>query len=305
MKNDNCKGDVASNAQADLLPFPVNDEAPAERSMAHDTSAQLNSGRHPQSLQTRSYTPYGYCPSTQNSLGFNGERADPTTRHYLLGNGYRGFSPALHRFMSPDSMSPFDNGGMNSYVYCHGDPVNLQDPSGHSAVGKFFGRLHERWAGGPRRGTFRKPAPSSTVQPGVSQLAVGSTAEMFDSSSPVSPQVSPSGNKRIGFHGSTLDHKESLEKGIKPQTGGKKTFGGGFYFTQDPDIASSHAYQREAGGHGKAHVFEVFSKHYHGWRKKVYFKHCSKEKGKVIKVRQWALDKVSVRARGGGPLVGG
>lgn len=63
--------------------------------------------------------------------GFNGERADPLTGHYLLGNGYRAFSPVLMRFNSPDSWSPFGGGGLNAYAYCAGDPVNRSDPTGH------------------------------------------------------------------------------------------------------------------------------------------------------------------------------
>lgn len=63
---------------------------------------------------------------------FNGEHADPSTGHYLLGNGYRAFNPLLMRFNSPDSWSPFGAGGINSYGYCAGDPINYSDPSGHA-----------------------------------------------------------------------------------------------------------------------------------------------------------------------------
>jgi hypothetical protein len=37
------------------------------------------------------------------------------------------------RFNSPDSWSPFGEGGINSYTYCLGDPVNGTDRSGHTA----------------------------------------------------------------------------------------------------------------------------------------------------------------------------
>ncbi|KAA8694438.1 RHS repeat-associated core domain-containing protein [Pseudomonas cannabina] len=83
------------------------------------------------------YTPYGHRhPSTgpMNLPGFTGERVDPVTGHYLLGNGYRAFNPVLMRFNSPDSLSPFGEGGLNAYGYCEGDPVSRVDSSGHWPV---------------------------------------------------------------------------------------------------------------------------------------------------------------------------
>ncbi|WP_080482256.1 RHS repeat-associated core domain-containing protein [Pseudomonas syringae] len=81
------------------------------------------------------YSPYGHLPADSgltSLLGFNGEHRDPVTGHYLLGNGYRAFNPVLMRFNSPDSLSPFGEGGINAYAYCAGDPVNFADPTGHS-----------------------------------------------------------------------------------------------------------------------------------------------------------------------------
>ncbi|MHA6124887.1 RHS repeat-associated core domain-containing protein [Pseudomonas fluorescens group sp. PF-1] len=84
--------------------------------------------RHP-----LAYTPYGHRQNGLLSLlGFNGERRDPVTGSYLLGNGYRAFNPVLMRFNSPDSWSPFGEGGLNGYGYCVGDPVNRMDPMGHA-----------------------------------------------------------------------------------------------------------------------------------------------------------------------------
>ena len=82
-----------------------------------------------------SYTPYGHRPPEKGLLsliGFNGERADPLTGQYLLGNGYRAFNPVLMRFNSPDSWSPFGEGGLNMYTYCGGEPVNRSDRTGHT-----------------------------------------------------------------------------------------------------------------------------------------------------------------------------
>ncbi|CAI8781917.1 F-box domain-containing protein [Pseudomonas sp. IT-P258] len=95
------------------------------------------------------YSPYGHRPAESgllSLLGFNGERPDPVTGCYLLGNGYRAFNPVLMRFNSPDSWSPFGEGGLNGYAYCVGDPVNQVDPTGHVGfmkvlkwIGKTFG----------------------------------------------------------------------------------------------------------------------------------------------------------------------
>ena len=80
------------------------------------------------------YTPYGHRPRENgllSLLGFNGELPDPLTGCYHLGNGYRQFNPVLMRFNSPDSWSPFGEGGLNAYGYCGGDPRNWKDPTGH------------------------------------------------------------------------------------------------------------------------------------------------------------------------------
>lgn len=83
------------------------------------------------------YTAYGHrwVESGLGSLpGFNGEAVDRGTGHYLLGKGHRAFNPVLMRFNSPDRLSPFDWGGLNSYAYCKGDPVNFSDPTGRAAA---------------------------------------------------------------------------------------------------------------------------------------------------------------------------
>ena len=115
--------------------------------IAHDdkrsTLATLTGEQH----TPVAYTAAGYSPADeQRVLGFNGERDDKTTGHYLLGNGYRAFNPVLMRFNSPDSWSPFGEGGINAYAYCAGDPVNRTDPTGHfwrslfKGIGNQFGR---------------------------------------------------------------------------------------------------------------------------------------------------------------------
>lgn len=81
----------------------------------------------------RVYAAYGNAVLDEGSgLGFNGERYQRLTKTYALGQGYRFYSPNLMRFLAPDSLSPFGQGGLNSYVYCSGDPVNRMDPDGHA-----------------------------------------------------------------------------------------------------------------------------------------------------------------------------
>lgn len=86
------------------------------------------------------YTPWGGLPdkAPQDYPRYNGEipidnSTGPVYRVvYPLGNGYRNYDPIYMRFGKPDSESPFGIGGINSYNYAGGDPINNTDPSGHS-----------------------------------------------------------------------------------------------------------------------------------------------------------------------------
>jgi len=92
---------------------------------------QTLTGTH---LQPLAYTAYGHHPAESGLsrlLGFNGECPDSVTGHYLLGQGKRAYNPVLMRFNSPDDLSPFDEGGINSYAYCGNDPINFYDSSGN------------------------------------------------------------------------------------------------------------------------------------------------------------------------------
>jgi len=89
------------------------------------------------------YSPFGSTDVRSGSgstlPGFNGERLDPLSQTYHLGNGYRTYNPTLMRFNVPDSWSPFGSGGLNQYAYCEGDPINRSDPSGHMSSGAAMG----------------------------------------------------------------------------------------------------------------------------------------------------------------------
>lgn len=102
--------------------------------LSTDLNGSVFQAFSPPMTQTISYSAYGYHLQTAAIVSlpaFNGEPPQQMTGLYLLGNGYRAFSPILMRFHSPDSLSPFGRGGINYYSYCGGDPINRIDPSGH------------------------------------------------------------------------------------------------------------------------------------------------------------------------------
>ncbi|WP_350298365.1 RHS repeat-associated core domain-containing protein [Pseudomonas putida] len=84
--------------------------------------------------KNHTYTPFGYndkLPSGSPAIGFNGEFILDNIHLYLLGQGHRGFSTEMRRFIGPDNAeSPFARGGVNAFAYCVNDPVNRKDETG-------------------------------------------------------------------------------------------------------------------------------------------------------------------------------
>lgn len=104
-------------------------------------------------VSVRSYSPFGFLNrhrSIDATCAFNGCYHEPATHIYLLGNGYRAFNPLLMRFHSPDSLSPFTEGGLNAYAYVGNDPANRIDPSGHFSINVV--KLHRRLSKGSKKG---------------------------------------------------------------------------------------------------------------------------------------------------------
>lgn len=103
------------------------------RLMATDLQGSVLQAQNEEYAWPSSYTAFGHRPLDDSAPvpGFAGERQDRLTGCYQLGNGYRAYNPTVFRFLSPDTLSPFDSGGLNAYTYCEGDPVNFTDPSGH------------------------------------------------------------------------------------------------------------------------------------------------------------------------------
>nr|WP_314483786.1 RHS repeat-associated core domain-containing protein [uncultured Pseudomonas sp.] len=109
-------------------------EASGSGLLATDDKGSVLSVQDEDSQEDHRFAAYGHdptLPSTRTTFAFNGEAFDRGSATYLLGLGYRSYSPSLSRFLAADSLSPFGQGGLNAYCYCEGDPVNSSDPSGH------------------------------------------------------------------------------------------------------------------------------------------------------------------------------
>lgn len=85
------------------------------------------------SARMATYSPHGFRSgeAMQGQPGFAGEWQDELTGWYMPGS-HRPYDPVLMSFLSPDSESPFGDGGLNAYAYCAGDPINNIDPDGHA-----------------------------------------------------------------------------------------------------------------------------------------------------------------------------
>ena len=111
------------------------------------------------------YTAYGYLPvsSAEAMLGFNGQLLDRMILGYWLGNGHRSYAPSLMRFISSDQLSPFGEGGLNSYAYCAGDPINWVDPTGKAPrPGKAVPVIPEASSSTTGRGIAASPVAQNT-----------------------------------------------------------------------------------------------------------------------------------------------
>ncbi len=137
------------------------------------------------------YTPYGHRHPSAGPMslpGYAGQRVDPVTGHYLLGNGYRAFNPVLMRFNSPDSLSPFGEGGVNAYGYCEGDPVNRADPGGHWPM--FLVKILKRASSVKKR---LLGGSQESLSPLLARYGSSESIQVTASTNPVSVPLSASG----------------------------------------------------------------------------------------------------------------
>ena len=67
-------------------------------------------------------------------FGFDGQLTDSQTHWQFLGKGYRAYNPSLHRLMSQDTLSPFNKGGINGYLFANNNPITQFDPTGAAPI---------------------------------------------------------------------------------------------------------------------------------------------------------------------------
>jgi len=103
--------------------------------------------RKEKSQPTHDYEPFGveippYNESASNSHKFTGHERDAGTDYDYM--HFRYYASTIGRFMKPDNVtgSPLNPQNWNFYSYVRGNPVNMNDPTGHQGE-------DERTYGGP------------------------------------------------------------------------------------------------------------------------------------------------------------
>ncbi|MCK8343366.1 RHS repeat-associated core domain-containing protein [Erwinia amylovora] len=72
---------------------------------------------------------YGSLGKNSMQLALNGCLFDDESGGYIMGG--RIYDPESMRFTTPDSLSPFNGGNINPYIYCNNNPVNNSDNTGY------------------------------------------------------------------------------------------------------------------------------------------------------------------------------
>lgn len=166
----------------------------------------------------KKYTVFGFAGQSaipDTLLGFTGQYCQPTGV-YLLGNGYRAYSPVLMRFCSPDRLSPFGRGGINTYSYCGNDPVNYTDPSGGMRLWRSFKKGLTRLTGLSRKVKTHEKGRRTGYQEGhvagvdkgyIGGKAVGTSEGYADGH-----RVGHADGHREGFDGGySIGHSEGVK----------------------------------------------------------------------------------------------
>lgn len=107
----------------------------------HLKSTSVLTDKDGNTIESTSYVPFGQFRDAQNQpklvnteFGFTGQRYDAETGLYYYNARY--YDPAIGRFIMADTVIPDagDAQSLNPYSYCLNNPLELTDPSGHSAA---------------------------------------------------------------------------------------------------------------------------------------------------------------------------
>ncbi len=118
----------------------ISSDSAAAKTYYHYTSDNLGSITHVTDEDGNICNQYGYDAfgsfttkeeTIQNRFCYTGEQYDPITSQYYL--RARFYNPVIGRFLNEDT---YYGDGLNLYAYCHNNPVNFVDPSGHGSKPK-------------------------------------------------------------------------------------------------------------------------------------------------------------------------
>lgn len=168
------------------------------------------------------YTSYGYRGDSSppdSSLGYKGELREAQTGWYLLGNGYRAFNPLLMRFHSPDSLSPFAEGGLSAYTYCLGDPISWSDPTGHIPV---IGKLAKT--------VFSRVADAGT---GAVVATSRATSSVTEATAVAASGTSSAANKSLSLVGSAAETRVAPKLSSAPSIASPKSTAATEFFSSE------------------------------------------------------------------------
>jgi RHS repeat-associated protein len=135
------------DGQAWTLPIAVVTEADTASPRLHylhadhlGTPVAMTSAGLGQVEWQATYRPFGETHAITGTetfaLRFPGQFYDPETGYHQ--NWHRDYDPRLGRYLQPDPLGL--EGGLNTYAYVGGDPINLTDPQGENpAAGALWG----------------------------------------------------------------------------------------------------------------------------------------------------------------------
>ncbi|MGE6825669.1 hypothetical protein ACQKGR_26595, partial [Pseudomonas soli] len=116
-------------------------------------------------------------------------------------------------FNSPDSWSPFERGGLNSYAYCQGDPVNMTDRSGHALDLSLPGKTNTAWHIDKLSGWPALLLNKSVVD-GIKKHLPGTEANKLGTLAKKTQLVATKASNKAAFENITTDNYSDIRDAI-------------------------------------------------------------------------------------------